>query len=71
LLLAIAVATQLEGLVRIEAPRTELPGVSEATEDGPYVGHAVLVAKHYGNTDHIVYRVSLELYPVSRHCNLL
>src|SRR5919112_6791625 len=71
LLLAIAVATQLEGLVRVQAPRTDLPCVSEATEDGPDVGHAVLVAKHYGDTNHIVYRVSLELYPVSRHCNLL
>src|SRR5215218_5506097 len=44
LLLAIAVATQLEGLVRVEAPRTELPCVSEATEDCPDVGHTVLVA---------------------------
>jgi hypothetical protein len=43
----------------------------EATEDGSDVGDAVLVAKHYGDTDHIVYRVSFELYPVSRHSNLL
>jgi hypothetical protein len=71
LLLAIAVATQLEDLVRVEASRTELPSVLEATEDGSDVGHAILVAKHYGDTNHIVYGVSLELYPVSRHCNLL
>jgi hypothetical protein len=35
------------------------------------VGHAVRVAQHYGDTDHIVYGVSLELYAVSRHRNLL
>src|SRR5215210_8125085 len=59
LLLAIAVATQLEGFVRVEAPRTELPSVLEATEDGPDVGHAVLVAKHYGDTNDVVYRIGL------------
>jgi hypothetical protein len=71
LLLAVTVAAQLDGLVRVEAPRTELPGVSEATEDGPDVGHTVLVTKHDGNTDDIVYGVSLWLYPVLRHSNLL
>src|SRR5918999_1079187 len=71
LLLAVAVAPQLEGVVRVEASRTELPGVPQAPEDGPYVGYAVFVAQDYGDPDHIVYGVSLELYPVSRHCNPL
>src|SRR5688500_708580 len=59
LLLAIAVATQLEGLVRVEASRTELPGVPETLEDGPDVGHAILVAKNYGDTYDVVYGKSL------------
>jgi hypothetical protein len=71
MLLAIAVASQLQNFVRVEAPRTELPGVPETLEDGPDVGHAILVAKHNGDTDDIVDGVSLEFYPVSRHCNLL
>src|SRR5215211_103777 len=71
LLLPFAVAAQLEGVVRVETPRAEFPGVPQTPEDGPDVGHAVLVAQHYGDTDHIVYGVSLDLYPVSWHCYLL
>src|SRR4051812_28412654 len=71
LLLAVAITPELQGVVRVEAPRAELPGVPQAPEDGPDVGHAVLVAQDDGDPDHIVYRVRLHFGPISRHCNLL
>src|SRR5215217_1961485 len=58
LLLAVAVAPEFQGIVRVEAPRAELSSVPEAPEYGPDVGHAVLVAQHYGDPYYVVYGVS-------------
>ena len=74
-------AVELELALEAKGDKERLAAVQHSSDladvhyvrqgDAKGLGHAVLVAKHYGDTDDIVYRVSLELYPVSRHCNLL
>src|SRR5215208_2510904 len=70
-LLVLPVAPELQCVVGIEAPRSQLAGVAQATKDSPDVRHAVFVRELYGHPDRVVYRVGLRLYPLGGHTNLL
>src|SRR3712207_182836 len=66
-----SVPAQLQGVLGVEASRTQLTGVPQAPEDGPYVANAVVVRQLDGDAYRVVYRVRLGLYPIGGHGRLL
>src|SRR5215207_2423756 len=61
LLLTSPVTTPLQRVVGVETPWSQVTGSTHAPEDGPDVGHALLVSEYDRHPYRVVYRVCLRL----------
>src|SRR5829696_8059498 len=64
LLLTSPVTTQLQRIVGIESPGSQVSGAAYASEDSPHVGHPIVAPKSQGYPYRVVHGVGLRLRSV-------